>query len=211
VPSTNNGASVLCIGASNSAHLLERALHGYAVTMGDDADAMVTVAQRCCYDAYVASDEVCRDRLAALWQAVRGFDRNTPFLILLSRPLAPHDMLLRYGYDGTVDVADGAMGVRQALEQLLEAALDRALEARAVEAAVLHDAVVEQIGSRTLRMALAGKAMKRADEHTLRAQAMAVFEARGGPPSCFSRLWADMFAELVDDSRTQAQRNNIDS
>lgn len=184
--------------------MLERALHGYTVTMGDDADAMITVAQRCCYDAYVASDEVSHDRLAAVWQAVRGFDRNTPFLMLLSRPLARHDMLLRYGFDAAVDIADGAMGVRQAIEQLLEAGLDRALEARAEEAVVLHEAIMERFESAALRMGYAGKSMARADEHTLRAHAMAVFEARGGPPSCFNRFWPDMLAEVVSDSRSRS-------
>jgi len=209
LPHMHKRASVLCIGASKSAALLEPALYGYAVTIGDDTDAMVSVAQRCCYDAYVASDEISRERLAAIWQAVRGFDRNTPFLMVLTQWLVKHDMVLRYGYDGAVDVADGVMAMRQALEQLLDAARDRALDARAIEAAVLRDALLDQFESHASGVARVGQAMRRADEHRLRALAMAVFEARGGPPSYFSRLWPEMLAEFAG-SRANAKRHATD-
>jgi hypothetical protein len=183
-----------------SGALIEQAFFSSDICSKATVEEMLLCARGGSHHLYLASDDDGQDELVALWRAIRRQDTNTPFVLLLNNPLTSENVVLRYGFDAAVEVMDGAIALRMASDQWLQASEHRAMQARDAEVAAINDELRERLAWLEARVEISRQAIARAEERVLRAVAMRAFLAQGGTQRSFEPLWPDVLNEAIDRS-----------
>ncbi len=197
-PSYDRRRTILCIRSRRAGPLLERALAEYDCCVIHDARVAFRKAKLGAFDLYLAVDPYSPTAAIECWRGLRAFDTNTPFLFVLrkSLPVAVESALVP-GVDAFVNDSEAPFMLTHAVQQLLDAAERRSLEARHEESLAIRNDIQERLARLEWRVQLSRESMARAQEHVLRAYALRDFIHRGGTKSFFERYWPDTYEEAV--------------
>lgn len=194
--------TILCIRSRRSGPLLDRGLAAYDCCVVHDARVAWRKAKLGAFDLYLAVDPNASAASVECWRGIRQFDRNTPFLFVLRRPLpADVEQQLVPEIDGHVRYTDTPSALAQAVRRLIDLAERRSLEARREETLAIREDIQERLTRLEWRVQLSRESMARAQEHVMRAYALQSFVRMGGTRSFFERLWPDAYEEALRQTR----------
>lgn len=198
------GRSLLCVRSRRVDRFADEVLKPYKACVVHDAKTACRKARLGAFDAYLAIDLRSVHPASYMWENIRSFDANTPFVLVVAKALPlEFEERLQCGYDALIVESSDPAHVAGVIQQLLLLAERRSLEARRIEALAVQDDIAERLERLEQRMQLSRQSLARTQEHIMRAHAVREFERCGGTKSFFERLWPDTFEEALERSYTR--------
>lgn len=192
---------ILCVRSNANAPALDVILSRFDVTVVHDGDLAGRKARFGVYDCYVAADARTAKAAVYVWNAIRAFDRNTPFVLFAAEALPVEaESQLRSGFDAYVRYPGEGSELHVVIEYLLNAAEERSLDARVAETSVIARELNTRLGDLSRRVLLSKESLARAQEHVMRAHALRTFSEYGGTRSLFDRYWPEVFESTLRES-----------
>jgi CheY-like chemotaxis protein len=192
---------ILCVRSNANAPALDVILDRYDVTVVHDGNLASRKARYGVYDCYVAADARTAKAAMYVWNAIRAFDTNTPFVLFAAEALpAEAASQLRPGVDAYVQYPGQDSELHIVIEGLLTAAEERSLDARVAETGVIARELNSRLADLSRRVLLSKQSLARAQEHVMRAHALRTFAELGGSRSLFDRYWPETFESTLRDS-----------
>lgn len=189
-------AKVLCVRSQAMETLLDEALSVYDTTALHDGRVALRKARFGLFDGYLAIDSRSARAAVLTWQGIRGFDSNTPFVLVTSEAL-PDDVALKAGYDAHLRFPEDIPMLRSVMDTLLRYAAQRALDARVEEAKAVSRELHARLADLSRRVSLSRQSFARAQEHVMRAYGLHAFTRAGGTPASFDRCWQETFDDML--------------
>jgi DNA-binding response OmpR family regulator len=191
-------ARILCVRSNANAPALDVMLGRFDVTVVHDGDIAGRKARFGVYDCYVAADARTAKAAVYVWNAIRAFDRNTPFVLFAAEALpVAAESQLRSGFDAYVRYPGEGSELHRIIEHLLNAAEDRSLDARVAETNIIAGELNTRLADLSRRVMLSKQSLARAQEHVMRAYALRTFAEYGGTRSLFDRYWPETFESTL--------------
>lgn len=189
--------TLLCLRSKANIPVLDETLRHFHVIIVNDSYHAVRSANLGTYDVIMAFDT--RTGRAALhaWDKVREVDRNTPFLLVCGTCEPDQVARMRPGYDAFLEYPCGLNELLRTLRRVIATAERRNLIARSEEIRAISQEIRDRLGLLERRLAVNRAAMARAEEHVVRARAMAVFARAGGTRAGFEAAWPSVFEDIV--------------
>jgi hypothetical protein len=196
--------TLLCVSSRRAGVMLDRALSNYRCCVVHDTRVACRKAKLGAFDLYLAVDPYSSAAVCECWRAIREFDANTPFVLVVrgSVPVAVQSALSPER-DGVVTDGAGSAVLADTVAALLAAAERRSLDAKREETLAIREDIRARLSRLEWRLQLSRESMARAQEHVMRAYALRSFTRLGGTKSFFERLWPDAYEEAL---RTSADR-----
>jgi DNA-binding response OmpR family regulator len=192
---------ILCVRSNANAPALDVILNRFDVTVVHDGDLAGRKARFGVYDCYVAADARTAKAAVYVWNAIRAFDRNTPFVLFAAEALPVEaESQLRSGFDAYVRYPGEGSELHLVIEYLLNAAEERSLDARVAETNAIAGELNTRLADLSRRVLLSKQSLARAQEHVMRAHALRTFSEYGGTRSLFDRYWPEIFESTLRES-----------
>ncbi len=190
--------SMLCVCSKANDEQLDLVLRNFNATVVHDARVACRKASLGSYDIYFAYDPRSVKSAAYLWENVRAFDRNTPFVMVCGESFPDESGLrIRHEFDRVVHYPCSVGELLDHIRSMLAIAERRGLAARAEEARAIAMDLTTRLSELEERVSLSRQSLARAQEHVMRAYALRAFEASGGTRACFDRYWPETFDEML--------------